>query len=206
VSQISEGTAWDHAAGSSGGLPGWQLVDPEDLIPVVDISVPVDSIIYNSTRLPSYDPDYGPEFDAEVEEELRRNREYQEGAEEENPDYSYYDQFLGDYPLEETLSPTSSPRRQNCDPRTPLEEENPHRYRAGPAPTPPRPTKHIKKRKAITIEQRAVRAERKRKPREKKGRYCKVCKLECNSRLAFADHLNSRGHLYHSGVGKASAH
>jgi Zinc-finger of C2H2 type len=36
--------------------------------------------------------------------------------------------------------------------------------------------------------------------REKKGRYCKVCKLECNSLVVFANHLKSRGHLYRSGL------
>jgi hypothetical protein len=56
----------------------------------------------------------------------------------------------------------------------------------------------ISKRKSITIEQRALREKRKSKHREKNGRYCKPCKLECNLLLAFADHVKSRRHVYRS--------
>ena len=79
-------------------------------------------------------------------------------------------------------------------------------YPAGPAPPPPRPIKRISKRKAITIEQRALRAEKKRKPREKKGRYCKTCKLDCNSLLAFADHVKSHRHVYRSDLTRTTPH
>jgi hypothetical protein len=100
------------------------------------------------------------------------------------------------------FSPTPIPRRSPAPPMppTPASPPNPLRYRANPAPTPPRPIRKIGKRKAITIEQRGLCAEKKRKPREKKGRYCKVCKLECNLLVVFANHLKFRGHLYRSGL------
>jgi hypothetical protein len=59
-----------------------------------------------------------------------------------------------------TLSSTPIPRRAPASPTplTPPSPPNPLRYRAGPAHPPPRPIKKISKRKAITIEQRALRA------------------------------------------------
>jgi hypothetical protein len=111
-------------------------------------------------------------------------------------------------PIDLTLSPTPIPRRAPASPAppTPLSAPKPLRYRAGPAPRPPNPIKMISLRKAITSEQRALRAERNSKPRDKKGRYCKTCKLESNSLLAFADHVKSRRHIYRSGLTRTAPH
>jgi hypothetical protein len=159
-------------------------VNPDDLFPVVDISALVD--VY-PTRVPVFEQ--GPQHYPNTRPASPRTPEY----------FSRYDDD-DDFPLEETLSPTPIPRRAPASPTppTPPSPPNPLCYRAGPTPTPPRPIKKISKRKAITIEQRA--AERKRKPREKKGRYCKVCRLECNSLIAFADHVKSRGHVYRASL------
>jgi hypothetical protein len=43
VSQINRYAAGWQLAGSSEDTADWQIVDPDDLIPVLDISTPVDS-------------------------------------------------------------------------------------------------------------------------------------------------------------------
>jgi hypothetical protein len=67
VSQINRYTAgWQLAGSSSEDAVGWQIVNPDDLIPVVDISAPVDAY---STGIPaSYypatpsSPQYYPQY------------------------------------------------------------------------------------------------------------------------------------------------
>jgi hypothetical protein len=121
----------------------------------------------------------------------------------------YYPTALADeLPLEDTLSPqrpsaTNPPRppfRSQPVPSPLSPSTDPLRFCAGPAPPPPRAVKKIIKRKAITIEQRAIRAEKKRAPKPKKAKYCKICKLECNSAVAFVGHLKSRGHQYRANL------
>jgi Zinc-finger of C2H2 type len=207
VSQINRYAAgWQLAGSSSEEAAGWQIVNPDDLIPVVDISAPVDAY---STGIPATyypttpaSPQYYPQYPSpRTPEPYRSDDEICPQTPEYRP-YSGDDNDDFNLPIDLTLSPTPIPRRAPASPTppTPPSPPNPLRYRAGPAPPPPRPIKKISKRKAITIEQRALRAERKSKPREKKGRYCKVCKLECNSLVVFANHLKSRGHLYRSGL------
>ena len=215
VSQINRYAAgWQLAGPSSEDVVGWQIVDPDDIIPVVDISAPVDAY---STGIPATDyptapasPQYCPQYPPPSP---RTPEPYHSDDDicPQTPEYRLYsgddnDDF--DLPIDLTLSPTPIPRSAPASPAppTPPSPPNPLRYRAGPAPPPPRPIKKISKRKAITIEQRALRAERKSKPREKKGRYCKTCKLECNSLLAFADHVKSRRHVYRSGLTKTAPH
>jgi hypothetical protein len=197
---------------------GWKLVDPDDLIPEIDISedlstrAAVDPYLdyVPGPRTPGYypTPPHTPEYYT---------------TPPHTPEYfptpprtpEYYPTALADeFPLEDTLSPQRPSAKNPPRPRfrsqpvpSPLwPSTDPLRFRAGPAPPPPRPVKKINKRKAITIEQRAIRAERKRQPKQKKGKYCKICKLECNSLVAFADHVKSRGHVYRAGLSRNLPH
>jgi hypothetical protein len=213
VSQINRYAAgWQLAGSSSEEAAGWQIVNHDDLIPVVDISAPVDAY---STGIPATDyltipasPQYYPQYPSpRTPEPYRSDDEICPQTLEYRP-YSGDDNDDFNLPIDLTLSPTPIPRRAPASPTppTPLSPPNPLRYRAGPAPPPPRLIEKISKRKAITIEQRALRAERKSKPREKKGRYWKTCKLECNSLLAFADLVKSRRDVYRSGLTRTAPH
>jgi hypothetical protein len=207
-------TGWQLAGPSSEDAAGSQIVDPDDLIPVVDISAPVYEY---STGIPATDylttpasPQYYPQYPPPS---TRTPEPYYSDNEvcPQTPEYSPYSGDDADdfnLPIDLTLSPTPIPRRAPASPAppTPPLPPNPLRYRAGPAPPPPRPIKTISKRMAITIEQRELRVERKSKPREKKCRYCKTCKLECASLLAFAVHVLSRRYVYRSGLTRTAPH
>jgi hypothetical protein len=52
LSQINRYAAGWQLTGSSEDAAGWQIVDPDDLIPVVDISAPVDAYL---TGIPATD-------------------------------------------------------------------------------------------------------------------------------------------------------
>jgi Zinc-finger of C2H2 type len=194
----------------------WQLVDPDDLIPEIDISedlsarAAVDPYLdyVPGPRTPEYYPT-PPRTPEHYPTPPRTPEHYHTPP--RTPEY-YPTPPADGFPLEDTLSPqrpfvvTSPPPPPLRSRPVPSPSTNPLRFRAGPAPPPPRPVKKISKRKAITIEQRAVRAEKKRQPKQKKGKHCKVCKLECNSLIAFADHIKSRSHVYRSGLTKKAPH
>jgi hypothetical protein len=215
VLQINRYAAGLQLAGSSSeDAAGWQIVNPDDLIPVVDISAPVDAY---STGIPAADyptTSASPQYYHQYPPTSPRTPEPYRSDDELCPQTPEYRPYSGDnnddfdLPIDLTLSPTPIPRRAPASPAptTPPSPPNPLRYRAGPAPPPPRPIKKISNRKAITIEQRALRAERNSKPREKKGRYFKTCKLECNSLIAFAYNVKSRRHVYRSGLTRNAPH
>jgi hypothetical protein len=166
VSHINRyAVGWQLAGSSSEDAAGWQIVNPYDLIPVVDISAPVDAYSngipatdYPITPATPHYPQYPPPSPRTLEpyrsdEELcPKTPEYRPYSDDDNDDF--------DLPIDLTLSPTTIPRRAPASvaPPTPQSPPNPLRYRAGPAPPPPRPIKKICKRKAITIEHRALRA------------------------------------------------
>jgi hypothetical protein len=197
---------------------GWQLVDPDDLIPEIDISedlsarAAVDPYLnyVPGPRTPEYYPT--PPRTPEYYPTPPRTPEYYPTP-PRTPEY-YATPPADGFPLEDTLSPQRPiaatppppPLRSRPVPSPLSPSTDSLRFRAGPAPPPPRPVKKINKRKAITIEQRAIREERKRAPKPKKAKYCKICKLECNSAVAFVGHLKSRGHQYRANLPKENPH
>jgi hypothetical protein len=156
VSHINRYAAGWQLAGLSEDTADWQIVDPNDLIPVLYISAPVDRYPSRVTQQEYYPtPPPSPQY----------YRPPNPRTPEHYPRYDcpptpeYHPEFEEEFLIYLMLSPTPIPRRSPTPP-TPLTSAsppNPLRYRADPAPTPPRPIKKIRKRKAITIEQRALR-------------------------------------------------
>jgi hypothetical protein len=124
-------------------------VDPDDLIPVVDISAPVDAY---STGIPATDypttpasPQYYPQYpppSSWTPEPYYSDNEVCPQTPEYRP-YSGDDADDFKLPIDLTLSPTQIARRAPASPAPPIPPSppNPLRYRAGPAPPPPRPIK-----------------------------------------------------------------
>lgn len=68
--------------------------------------------------------------------------------------------------------------------------------RSVPAPTPaPRVYRLSKKKAAVLADKVAKReAKQRRKVEPRKRQYCALCKISCNSRKVYIDHIHSRGH------------
>jgi hypothetical protein len=130
VSQINRYAAGWQLEGSSEDTAYWQIVDLDDLIPVLDISAPVVPYPSRVTQQECYPPpsprtpEHCPRYDCP-------------------PTPEYQPEFREEFPIDLTLSPTPIPRRSPTPPTppTPTSPPNPLRYRACPAPMPPRPIK-----------------------------------------------------------------
>ena len=202
---------------------GLELVNPDDLLPVVDISGPVypwrplsplsPGAAYPSTPPPQEDEFFPYESLSPQSNPCPPSPQYFDSC---PPSPQYFDSCppSPQYPIEKP-SPQRSPPAPATPPFNPLRSKpapstppfNPLRSRPIPppraeprpepprAPTPPRPIKKIKKRKAIATEQRQLRAEHRGKNTQR-PKFCKLCKLSCNSAVSFANHVTSRKHQY----------
>lgn len=190
---------------------GLELIHPDDLIPVVDISGPV-------TWRPASPPPYTAyPAAASAEEDFFRYEPLSSlgGSCPPTPEYDLdWDRETPQFPIEtpyprawQPAPPTPPPNPLRSKPAPASPPFNPLRSRPVPppraeprpepprAPTPPRPVKKIKKRKAIALEQRQLRAERRGKNTQR-PKFCKLCQLSCNSAVSFANHVTSRRHQY----------
>jgi hypothetical protein len=113
--------------------------------------------------------------------------------------------FIGDEIDITEIQPASVP-----EPRVAVVVEDTARIELPPS----RPTYHIPKRRVPetlsapkhgvkkirtkqdrTLADKVARAERRPKPKPaRKDRYCKTCKISCNSAKTFYDHIHSKGH------------
>lgn len=112
--------------------------------------------------------------------------------------------FTGDEIDISEITPVSAP-----EPQVKICVENQARIEAAPARStyhiprkpaaatakPQRGVKKLRKKQDRTLADKVARAERRPKPKPKrKDRYCKTCKISCNSSKTFYDHINSKGH------------
>jgi Zinc-finger of C2H2 type len=59
---------------------------------------------------------------------------------------------------------------------------------------PSGPVSLAKRRQAVALELKKLREERKNKRKNKAQHRCRLCKINCNSRRAYQDHIQSRKH------------
>jgi hypothetical protein len=174
---------------------GLELVHPDDLLPVVDISEPVYPSPLNLPSEPyAWRPlSPRPEYPS-TPSPLRDCFDYQSlspTAPDCPPSPQYERSPSPQFPIEPPTPPRSR-RAPPTPPRNPFRSQpapppfNPLRSRPVPppraeprpepprAPTPPRPVKAIKKRKAIALEQRQLRIERRGKNTQR-PKFCGLC-------------------------------
>ena len=101
--------------------------------------------------------------------------------------------------LGEEVSPVqenavSTPPRQDLPVTAPPE---PHLPVADPSyriPRHPRPTLRIRDKQAIALELKKIREDRRLQKKTKLNFQCKLCKITCNNRNSFREHIQSRRH------------